>query len=238
MRNLRDLFAVISVALATLVVGLTAILGSFVDRSGKIADACHRVFAKIVEWISGMVLQVEGIEHVDANRSYVFVVNHQSHMDAIALVLSCPVPLRMLAKKSLYYFPIFGQALSRVGHIRVSRTKGKTDMAKVRAQTKGLIQARRSLCIFAEGRRQNVVLLSPFKYGAFKIAKENDLPLLPVAIVGTGRILPAKSLHFTPGQARIRYHPPIEPGLGDVSELRQLTFEILKKSLREMESAI
>jgi len=234
MRNLRDLWAGTVVVVVTAVLATGAIVSSFFDRSGRSADRITLWYARAVAWVSGMRVTAEGVEHVQPGRSFILVANHRSHLDSVGLVLTCSLPMRMLAKDFLFRIPIFGQAIRRVGHIKVVREKGKTDMDAVRRQTESLIAHGRCLCVFAEGTRQPAGTIAPFKMGAFVLAKHCRLPIVPVSIVGTGRILPTKSFHFTPGQAFIRYHAPIEPDDLDVEQLREQTFAVVKKSAEEL----
>jgi len=232
---IRNFLSLLVIALWTAACGAAAILTSFFDKSGRAADAITRNWAGLVAALSGLKITVEGAEVVDRNRSYVLVANHRSHLDTIALVLTCPLPLRMLAKAELFNIPIFGQALARVGHLRVDRRQGRTDLTRLGPAVRKMVDAGRTLCVFAEGSRQPEGAYGEFKRGAFYLARQNGLPILPVSIVGTGAVLPPKRLRLRPGTARLRYHPPIEISEQNEDELRSQVFEIIRRGGRELE---
>ncbi len=206
--TLRSLVALPTVYTATPVAAISAIVGELIVGADSV-DRVSRAWARTIALSMGMTIEVVGAERVDPGRSYVVVSNHQSHLDTIALFLSSPVPLRMLAKKSLFYIPVFGQAMRVVGHIPIDRQKGKTDFDALARHCERLRERGRSIMVFPEGTRKNDGTLHEFKSGAFHIATRLGLPIVPVAIRGTGEILPPHSLGVTPGHARVEWLDPV-----------------------------
>ena len=216
----RSLLAVPGVILATTLAGVVQLAASLFDRSGRISDAIARAWAWAIARVCGLRVTAAGRERVDPRRTYVIVANHQSHLDTIALLLTCPAPMRMLAKKSLFRIPVMGWAMKRMGHVPVERdraTRGSLD--RLRAAVEGLIGRGQSVVVFAEGSRSPDGRVRAFKKGAFHLARTFDLPILPVAIDGTARVLPAWTLRFRGGTARVTYLPPIEPAGREVEDL-------------------
>ena len=229
----RSLIAVPGVILATTLAGLAQLAASLADRSGRISDAIARAWAWAVAGACG--LKVAGAGAVDPRRAYVLVANHQSHLDTIALLLTCPVPMRMLAKKSLFRIPVMGWAMRRMGHLPVARERATpAAMARLRAAVEGLARRGQSVVVFAEGSRSPDGGVRAFKKGAFHLARDFGLPILPVAIDGTARVLPARTLRFRGGRARVTYLAPIDPAGREVDDLLAETRGRIVKALGQI----
>lgn len=237
MNPLRNALALAGITLVTALGCLQAIVLALLGRGGRPIDRVMERWARRVARLAGMRVEAAGMEKIDSRRAYVLVANHRSYMDTIALFLASPVPLRMMAKYTLFRVPLFGQALRLAGHLPVHRIKGRTDMEKLRREVKKMSAAGGSLCVFAEGKRQAIGILAPFKRGAFALAVDLGLPILPVSIVGTGAVMPAFRLRLAPGTARLRYHEPLETPGRDVEELCRLTREMIAAGCREMGEA-
>ncbi|NLH47026.1 MAG: 1-acyl-sn-glycerol-3-phosphate acyltransferase [Myxococcales bacterium] len=227
MNACRNTFALARIIWATLVWGDLALLAALLGFTGPVIDRVTRRWCRAVASAGGMRVAASGLDNVDARQNYVVVANHRSHLDTVALYLTCPVPLRMLAKVVLFKIPVFGWAMRLTGHIPVERERAGGQLEKIRPHLERLRAAGRSLCVFPEGIRQRAGTLGDFKLGAFVIAVESGLPILPVSIEGTRRILPPKRLRFTPGEARVRFHPPFSPAGLTPDELRARVRKIL-----------
>jgi 1-acyl-sn-glycerol-3-phosphate acyltransferase len=187
--------------------GLFMLLGF----TGRVVDWHSITWSRVVARIAGMKLRATGGENVDLAKAFVLVANHRSHLDTNILFIGAPVPIRMLAKASLFKIPIFGWAMGLAGHVPVHRDKGATDMDQLAKDVDRLILgAGRSLCVFPEGTRQPAGEFGSYKKGAFIMAAKLGLPILPVSIEDSARILPAKTLVVEGGEVRIHFHPVIE----------------------------
>lgn len=222
-----DVLAQCRIVLATIGWGNLAVILILLGFTGPVIDRITRRWARAVARAAGMTVTATGLARVDPAQTYVVVVNHRSHLDTVALYLTCPVPLRMLAKAVLFQIPVFGWAMRLSGHLPVERERTGRRTATIMRHFERLRAAGRSLCVFPEGIRQREGTLGDFKMGAFAIAVAGRLPILPVSIEGTRRILPPKQLRFTPGVARVRYHPPIWPRDLTPTELRDRVRNIL-----------
>ncbi len=153
---------------------------------------------------------VEGLEHIDPAERYVVASNHLSMFDVPLLFRVLPFPGRFLAKKELFRLPLIGRAMTMVGIIEIDRDAGGGSSRQ--AINRGVtIAAERgySLLVFPEGTRSKDATLLPFKKGAFRIAIDTGLPLLPVVIEGTNRISRPHSKIYRPGSISVRVLPPI-----------------------------
>ncbi|MEZ5175903.1 MAG: lysophospholipid acyltransferase family protein [Acidimicrobiia bacterium] len=173
---------------------------------GRIVKRWSRQFLRIPP----VRFEIHGVEHVDESRRYVVVSNHLSTFDIPLLFWVLPIEGRFLAKKELFRIPIVSPAMRRIGIIEVDRQAGGSSRQAINDGVRLAAERGYSLMVFPEGTRSGGEELLPFKKGAFRIAIDTGLPILPVAIEGTDRISTPGSKLFFPGHARIRVLPPIE----------------------------
>jgi 1-acyl-sn-glycerol-3-phosphate acyltransferase len=166
-------------------------------------------------WSPGLVygagarLKIEGLERVDFSRPHAFVANHQSMIDICALFMALPVPLRFLLKAELGVVPFLGWYTRAMGMVLVQR--GEPGGARRQlAQAERLLRAGCSLCAFPEGTRSVDGRVRAFKNGIFTAALEAGVPVVPVAISGSGQVMPPGGFHIRPGTITVRIGDPIE----------------------------
>lgn len=206
---LRSCVVIPLIYLYTLVMGTLALLFSFFDPDGRRQHWCARTWCRMIAATVGARVTVEGLENVPRDQACVFVANHQSYLDIPAIWGYVPVQFRIMAKRSLFYVPFMGWFLWRAGHIPVDRENARAAVASVnRAIAK--LRAGCSLVIFPEGHRSAHGELQEFKPGGFKIAQKAGVPIVPVTIIGTGRVLKRDSLVFHPGEVRVVVDSPLD----------------------------
>ncbi|MFQ5683115.1 MAG: lysophospholipid acyltransferase family protein [Candidatus Binatia bacterium] len=183
-------------------------LGLF-DRRGKVAYEISRCWAWGILKISGIRLNVQGVERLDSSRQYIFMANHQSLLDIPILVQSLlEFQLRWIAKKELFYIPVFGWALWSSRHITVdrsSRTKASASFKKALERIKG----GSSVVLFPEGTRGLGGGIMPFKRGGFVLAARTKTPIVPVTINGSGAILSKGNWRIRGGNVEVIVNDPI-----------------------------
>lgn len=168
------------------------------------------LWARPIGWLTPMRLTVEGAEHVDPDETYVLVCNHASLYDIIVLYGWLPLDLRWVMKQEVRKLPALGLAAETVGHISVDRSNPEAAKRSIN-DALSRIGDGTGMLFFSEGTRSRDGRLLPFKTGAFRVAQDQQLPVLPVTLVGTRDILPAHSLRLAPGRVRLTIHPPIRP---------------------------
>lgn len=158
---------------------------------------------------AGARLEVEGLERVDWSRPYVLVANHQSVIDICALFRAVPVPLHFLLKQEMARVPFVGWYAKAMGMVFIPRDDRRAATASLhRAAT--LVRGGAILCIFPEGTRSHDGDVAPFKPGAFQVAIEAGAQVLPVALEGTGAVLPPDGFfQVRPGRIRVRFGTPL-----------------------------
>jgi len=176
-------------------------------------------------WAPGLLhgamarVRVEGLENVDWSRPHVFVANHQSIIDVCALFRALPVPLRFVLKQELAAVPFIGWYARAMGMVFIER--GKAHSAARSLQTAAqLLDGGANLCAFPEGTRSRGGELRPFKGGVFQAAIAAQVPVVPIAIDGSGAVLPPSGFRVRPGTIRVRIGSPI-PTLGLQAHDRQ-----------------
>ena len=165
-------------------------------------------------WAPGLMagararLQVEGAEHVDWSRPHVLVANHQSVIDACALFRATPVPLRFVLKQEMTRMPFVGWYARQMGMLFIERGTSRRSPQRLRDAV-ALVQGGATLCAFPEGTRSRDASVGAFKGGLFQVAIEAGVPVVPVAIEGSGAVLPAAGFRVRPGTIRVRFGEPL-----------------------------
>ncbi|WP_373044257.1 lysophospholipid acyltransferase family protein [Vulgatibacter sp.] len=168
-----------------------------------------QLWAKWVLAACGADVAVVGMDRFDHKRNYVMVSNHVSLMDAPAIVAHAPQKVRFVAKKSLFYVPVFGQALWAAGNISVDRAKTGSATRKLREMS-AKVGKEISVLFFPEGTRSAQAELMPFKKGATVMAIQAQVPVLPIAVAGTEEVLPKSTLEIRPGVIGLAFGKPID----------------------------
>lgn len=160
-------------------------------------------------WLSRTEVDVQGREHILPGQSYVVVANHLSLYDIWVLYGWLDLDIRWVAKKEVRYIPIVGTACIALGHVFVDRANHERAIASLNAAKSRITQGT-SVIFFPEGTRSRSGELQAFKKGAFRMAVELSLPILPVTLRGTREILPSDTSDLTPGRdVKMIIHPPI-----------------------------
>lgn len=190
--------------------GSLLIFATFLDRSGTLAHWVGRWWGRSLLFLAHIPVQVVGLEHLVAGKTYIFAANHRSNFDIFALFSALPGNFLWVAKKELFKIPVLGQALSRMGSIPVDRDNLQAAVRSLN-QAAARVQAGPSMIIFPEGTRVPEPELKPFKKGVFIMALKAGQPLVPVSINGTYFIQPRGSLKIRPGPVKLIIGPPIYP---------------------------
>lgn len=175
---------------------------------GELYLAFARIWSRWILASLGIPLAIEGDDRLDPRRTYVFMSNHRSVFDIFALFVATRHPLRMVAKRGLFFIPVFGWSLWMCGFIPIDRSNRESAIRSLR-KAAHRIRRRISILVFPEGTRGHGVALQPFKKGGFVMALEAGVPVVPVVIEGTEGIMPKGSLRVGRGSIRVRFGPPI-----------------------------
>lgn len=181
--------------------------------------------------LCGAQVKVTGSEHLEADRSYVFASNHRSYLDTAALFRYTGKRIGLVAKKELLKVPVFGQGMGFVNIIAIDRSDPERAQASME-KARQVVKDGYSFGVFVEGTRAMPGELLPFKKGAFHLALQTDVPIIPVAIKNTDRMMGKKTGEAYPGEIEIVLLPPIETKGRDVMELLTETRAAIARELK------
>ena len=186
-----------------------------------------RIWSKWILASLGIPITIEGREHLDREATYLFMSNHESTaFDIFALFLAIEHRFRMIAKRSLFFIPIFGWSLWMCGFLPIDRSDRESAILTLRKAAERM-RGGLSLLVFPEGTRgPGGGRLLPFKKGAFHLALDAGVPIVPVVVAGTDRIMTKGSLRVGHGAIRVRIGSPIATAGRGIAEREALMEEV------------
>jgi len=173
-------------------------------KNGKAPRAVQVFWSRSVLWLLLVPIEVTGRENVNTKQSYVFVANHQSFLDVFAVYGWLPNNFKWLMKKELRKIPFVGTACAVAGHIFVDRSNPKAALKSLE-NIKGELVDGISTVIFPEGTRTKTGEMGRFKRGAFQVAMDVDLPVVPISLSGFYDAMPRNQFFVNP-RARVHLH--------------------------------
>lgn len=236
MSKLRALFITDPlIVIATIVFALASLAVSIYDPGKRRQAAIARGWARVLLWVSGVKVKVEGLEKISRDGSYVFVSNHLSYMDTPVVLANIPVQFRFLAKRGLFQIPFLGWHLARAGHIRVPRGDARAAVKTMNLAAQVVRECGISLLIFPEGGRSREGSLGEFKEGAAFIAIRAGVPLVPMCLKGTREVLPFGSAYIHSGTVIMRIGDPIPTKDSSDRDRARLTAEVRSRIVALLE---
>ena len=177
------------------------------------AEWLHKVqmfWARCFCWLMFIPVEVRGLEHIQKGQSYVFVANHQSSYDIFVIYGWLPVIFKWLMKQELRKIPVVGTACAAAGHVFIDRKDPQSAVESLRrveaALTNGV-----STVIFPEGTRTKDGQVGRFKRGAFQVALDLGLPIIPISLTGCYEVMNRYAWHVTRHPIRMTIGEPIFP---------------------------
>lgn len=195
----------------TFLTALVTIIGTSISGTHGWGYWPAHIWSRIVCMMWFVRVKVEGRENIDPKTSYVFVANHQGAFDIWSIYGYLNHNFKWLMKASLEKIFMVGWACRKSGHVFVD----DTNLGSIRrtiTESEEKLKDGMSLVIFPEGSRTWDGGMIPFKRGAFMLAAEFRLPVVPITINGSFRAMPRTSYNATPGRITLTIHPPIYPG--------------------------
>jgi 1-acyl-sn-glycerol-3-phosphate acyltransferase len=194
------------------IVGISAIFLTALVYRGPRLESLIKAVSRIILFSVGIRLQTRGRENFDPASRYIVVMNHVNFFDPFVFFAAFPGPARGMEEEKHFRWPLYGAMLRRIGMVPVDRGHRLRARESLK-RAAGLIRARPgfSFTVMAEGTRTRDGKLGPFKRGAFILAAEAGLDILPMAQIGAGRINRKGSRLIRPGQIDIVIGPPISP---------------------------
>jgi 1-acyl-sn-glycerol-3-phosphate acyltransferase len=224
----------------TLLTALTVTIGCSLGGDRFFSYYPGAWWSKIVCMITLCPLKITGREKLNKNQSYVFVSNHQGAFDIFLLYGYLGHPIKWVMKQSLRKIPFVGTACEKAGFIFVDNSSPKA-AAQAIQEAEERLKNGASIAIFPEGSRSKTGKINAFKKGAYQMALDLKLPVVPITINGTYEVMPAHSYLAFPHKLELIIHEPI-PTAGLHSEnLREAALNIrriLDESKKEIETGL
>lgn len=205
-----------------------SVIFSIFDGTGRLQHWCAQSWSRLILRVSRVKVNIRGLEQLDHSKAYIFASNHLSMFDIWAFLACLPFQFRFVAKASLFHWPFLGWHLKRSGNIPVDRHNPRQAVRGLQAageKTRSGI----SFVVFPEGMRTWGEAVLPFKKGSFVLARHARVPIVPVTIIGSHRLLARGSAMIYPGTMEMIVHPPIE-----YRDYKDLDLDALAELVRKM----
>ena len=221
---------------ATVLTSLITILGGFINAH-VFGYYPGRIWSKVVLRVLLLPIHVEGREQLQPRQSYVFVANHQGPVDIFLIYGYLGRNFKWMMKKALRKMPLVGVACEKARHIFVDKS-GPKAIKETIDKARATLQNGTSLVVFPEGSRTFTGHMGLFRKGAFQLADDLQLPVVPVTIDGSFDVLTRMAgfnfVHWHP--LRLVIHEPIPPvgeGKEDIKHTMEEAYRVIMNSLPE-----
>lgn len=221
---------------ATVITALTTATGSLLFGGRFWGYWPPHIWSRIFCALTLVRVKVSGRENIDKNTSYVFISNHQGAYDIFAIYGYLNHNFKWMMKESLKKIPLVGYACTCAGHIMVNRTDPHA-IRQTMDEARQRLQGGMSIVVFPEGSRSKDGYMAPFKKGAFLLASQFGLPLVPVTLDGSYDIMTKSARLPRWGTIRMTIHKPLEQQGGKLSDLMEQTHSIINSSLTKYKQA-
>lgn len=196
------------------VVGIPALLFAWALGSSALLYALAVLISRFGLWGAGVRIRVHGLDLLDPDQNYLFMPNHCSNVDPPVVVVALRRQPCMMAKAELFRIPVFGPVMRAVGFVPVLRKNRKAALLAIE-QAGERLGAGRDFVIFPEGTRSRDDELLPLKKGPFFLAVAGGVPVVPIRVRGSRRVMERGSKVIYRGYVDVEIRPPIpvcDPG--------------------------
>lgn len=217
----------------TLLTALVTIIGSTIGSAHFWGYYPGKIWSQLICYTLLIPVKVKGHENINRKTSYVFVANHQGSFDIFLIYGFLGRNFKWMMKKSLRKMPFVGKACESAGHIFVDRS-GPRKVLETIQQARNTLTDGTSLVVFPEGARTFTGHMGYFKKGAFQLADELQLAVVPLTIDGSFDVLPRTGSWVNRHRMILTIHKPILPQ----SQGNENIKETMEESYREIQSAL
>jgi 1-acyl-sn-glycerol-3-phosphate acyltransferase len=233
-------FVLMSVSAALLVICLILML-PFEQARIKACNIWGHFVGPMMMRLTGSPVEWKGREHLRPERPAIYVSNHSSSIDIFLGIWAAPLGTVGVAKKEIVWVPFFGQAYWLSGHLCLDRSNREQAIASLKALANKVVNNRLSIYIWPEGTRSQDGRLMEFKKGAFHLALQTKLPVIPVVVHGAHRCWEAKQLRILPVPVCVEVLEPVDTSdwtdenlLEHVESVRELFIAALSDDQRPL----
>ncbi len=233
---IRFIWVMLNIALATLFFGTIAMAAALLRVRGRIYFWCTQQWSRGILWAADTPVVCHGAERVDWAGPQVLVSNHISGYDIFAIASVLPVPFYFVGKKELDRIPFFGFAWRAAGHISVDRSNRASAVQSLSRAAERIRRDGGSVIIFPEGTRSRDGEMLPFKKGAFALAREAGVPIVPVVVTGSDRIQKESGYRVHPHPVHLFFGPPFPTAALESATSDELAVRV-RSHMEEMQRA-
>ncbi|RMF18562.1 MAG: 1-acyl-sn-glycerol-3-phosphate acyltransferase [Candidatus Dadabacteria bacterium] len=204
------------------------------DRRKVVVDAIARVWMRLILFVTGIRVPPELTDDVPGDGPYIFMANHQSHMDVVLLLATLPRSPKFVAKRELLWVPVFGLTMLALGHITIDRRNRERAIRSL-DEAGRKIREGVNVLVFPEGTRTlgDPDYVGPFKKGGFMLALKAGVPIVPIGIAGTADRMKKAEFRVKPGVVCYRIGEPI-PTAGLTEADRDALMEQVRAAIAEL----
>ncbi len=205
--------------------------------SGSKRDALNfsiSVFADTASALIGLNLKVTGEQHIWSHRPAVFIFNHQSNADLVVMARLMRRDISGVGKRELRDMPVIGRVLEFSGVVLIDRSNTAAAIASMAPLVDAMRVEGKSVCLSPEGTRAITPRLAQFKKGAFHLAMEAGVPMVPIVIHNSGDVQPKGDMLYHPGTVKVDVLPPIDTSEWTVETIDEHVAEVRGMYLREL----
>lgn len=229
---MRTIWLVFNVVLWTGVIGSIGLILSIFEWRGKILGNFARIWSKILLWAAGIKYTVIGLENVDRNKEYIFAGNHESAFDIPLAFAGIRHHLVSISKIELKWIPIMGWAMQAAKHIFVDRKNHSKALESLKNAAVSLQKNPRSVFLFPEGTRSKDGRIHQFKKGGLLLGIEAQIPIVPMALCGTGSVAQKGEWKLKSNRIELRIGKPIDTKGLEYKDRNKLTEMVYKEVVR------
>ena len=205
--------------------------------SGSKRDALNfsvSVFADTASALIGLNLKISGEEHLWSRRPAVFVFNHQSNVDLVIMARLMRRDISGVGKRELREMPVIGRVLEASGVVLIDRSNTAAAIASMAPLVDAMRVEGKSVCLSPEGTRAISPRLAEFKKGAFHLAMEAGVPMVPIVIHNSGDVQPKGDMLYHPGTVKVDVLPPVDTSEWTVETIDEHVAEVRGMYLRAL----
>jgi 1-acyl-sn-glycerol-3-phosphate acyltransferase len=197
------------IILYTILVSFLALLSGLIDKSYVTYKYLTKLYSAGILFLSGVKVKTHGLDNVTGEGPFIFISNHISQFDIIALQYTIPLKAGFVFKKELAKIPVFGWQLLFGPHIIIDRGNAEKALKSIHKARYKMKVKSVSMILFPEGTRSKNGQLQPFKRGAFHLASQVNYPIIPVTICDSDKLLPKGSLKINKGTINVFFSKPV-----------------------------
>jgi len=234
------LWTIITTIIYTILIGIPIIIVAFLSKNFRVSYRMGVAWAWLIMKTNRVKVTVLGSKKIAQQKSYIYISNHLSNLDPIAVARSMPNPLRFIGKHSLTRIPIFGSAAKMAKMIFIDRSNSLKAVETINRAVRDL-KGGISAFFFAEGTRSTDGTVRPFKKGGVILALKARLPIVPVTIINSDRLLGKNSVRIKKGVLKIIVGDPIDTSkftLDDRDKVLALVEDVIRKTFIQYREAL